>query len=174
MWGGRGGHAAGQGKVDFRHRSFQSAPLQLVPAGGRRPRGEEPRGVAQHESRARVVFVGKHRRCCLSLASPRVLWLSPLFCTGRGIRAGGEDEAGQALIQLPSRLLYNGAHCWQAPPGCLLGGVEEEGVCLCPCRILLRDRDEAEVAPTVPKSPSPGWWGRTQACPRLDGEQGKY
>ena len=46
-------------------------------------------------------------------------------------------------------------------------------MCLWPCKILLRDRDEAEVAPTVPKSPSPGWWGRMQACPRLDGEQGK-
>ena len=99
MWGGPGGHAAGQGKVGFRHTSFQSAPLQLVPAGGRRPRGEEPRGVAQQERRARVVFVGKHRQCCLSLASPECSAFPPCFAQGR--------ESGQEEEMRLARLLYN-------------------------------------------------------------------
>lgn len=110
MWGGRGGHAAGQEKVGFRHTSFQSAPLQLVPAGGRRPRGQELWGDAHHE---RCV------KSCLGWQTPTMLTLTALpfpTCFAEG-RESGPEEA------LPFRLLYNGAHCWQAPPGWLLGGI---------------------------------------------------
>lgn len=149
--------------------SLSPAPLQVRGDPGRRSRG----GKVQHEKHAKELPLLANT----DIAAFLTLFLEcyaffPLVCTGKGNQ--GKRRSWHWPDSCTTTISPNGAHCCQAPPGWLLGHGGEEGLCPCPCGILLGDRDESEVAPLVPGPHLFPWWcGRMQACPRPGGEEGK-